>query len=85
MTESKKQELNKIALFEGEEIRRVSFEGEWYFVIEDVVKALTDSKDPKQYLNKLRKRDEELSKGWVQSFNQYHQRKQSHLKDGWQE
>ena len=66
MTESKKQELNKIALFEGEEIRRVSFEGEWYFVIEDVVKALTDSKDPKQYLNKLRKRDEELSKGWVQ-------------------
>jgi len=26
---------------------------------------LTDSNDPKQYINKMRKRDEELSKGWI--------------------
>ena len=32
----------------------------------DVVFALTNSKDPKQYINKLRKRDETLNKGWVQ-------------------
>lgn len=60
------KESNKIAIFQGEEIRKVFFDGEWYFVIEDVVKVLTDSKDPKQYLSKLRQRDEELTKGWVQ-------------------
>lgn len=62
----KLEELNKIAIFKGDEIRRVSFDKEWYYVIEDVVNALTDSKNPKQYISKLRKRDEELSKGWVQ-------------------
>lgn len=31
-----------------------------------MVFALTNSKDPKQYINKLRKRDEILSEGWVQ-------------------
>ena len=62
----KKEELNKISIFEGTEIRKISLDGEWYFPIEDVIKALTDSTDPKQYINKLRQRDEELSKGWVQ-------------------
>jgi prophage antirepressor-like protein len=60
----KNQELNKIALFEGEEIRRVSFNGEWYFAVEDVVNTLTNSKDVKQYVKKLRQRDEELSSNW---------------------
>jgi DNA-damage-inducible protein D len=31
-----------------------------YFVLVDIIAALTDSKDPKQYLEKLRKRDGEL-------------------------
>ncbi len=38
----------------------------WYFVVEDVVLVLTDSKDPKQYIKRMRQRDEELAKGWVQ-------------------
>ena len=38
----------------------------WYFSVEDVVFALTDSRDPKQYISKLRKRDELLGQGWVQ-------------------
>ncbi|MBK7887437.1 MAG: Bro-N domain-containing protein [Bacteroidetes bacterium] len=63
---SKKNQLNKIAIFEGKEVRKVSVDDEWYFVVEDVIKALTDSVDPKQYISKLRQRDEELSKGWVQ-------------------
>lgn len=62
----KKQTLNKIAIFEGEEVRRVFFDENWYFVIEDVIRVLTDSSDPKQYVNKLRQRDKELSRGWVQ-------------------
>ena len=57
---------NKLALFEEKEIRRTYQEGKWYFSVVDVVFALTNSKDPKQYINKLRKRDETLNKGWVQ-------------------
>jgi hypothetical protein len=37
-----------------------------YFVIEDVVAALTDSNDPKQYVKRMKQRDPELAKGWVQ-------------------
>lgn len=62
----KKEELNKIAIFEGRGVRRINFDGEWYFSIEDAVKALTDSLDPKGYVKDLRRRDEELSKGWGQ-------------------
>ena len=57
---------NKLALFEEKEIRRTWEKGKWYFSVVDVVFALTNSKDPKQYINKLRKRDETLNKGWVQ-------------------
>lgn len=32
--------------------------------IVDVVRFLTDSKDPKQYIKKMRQRDEELSSKW---------------------
>ena len=55
-----------LIVFQGKGIRRTWFNDEWWFVIEDIVFVLTDSKDPKQYINKMRKRDEELSKGWVQ-------------------
>ena len=57
---------NKLALFEEKEIRKTWQNNKWYFSIEDVVYALTESKDPKQYINKLRKRDEYLNQGWVQ-------------------
>ncbi|MBU1200886.1 MAG: Bro-N domain-containing protein [Nanoarchaeota archaeon] len=59
-------ENNAIAVFQGKNIRRTWFNDEWWFVVEDVIIALADSKDPKQYMNKMRNRDEELSKGWVQ-------------------
>lgn len=57
---------NKIALFEEREIRKTWTNDRWYFSIEDVVFVLTESKDSKQYINKLRKRDEFLNRGWVQ-------------------
>ena len=60
------EENNKTALFEGREIRKVWHNNMWYFVVEDVVLALTDSKDVKQYIRKMRVRDPELNKGWVQ-------------------
>lgn len=39
---------------------------EWWFVVEDVVLALIYSSDPKQYIQRMKLRDPELSKGWVQ-------------------
>ncbi len=56
----------KIAVFMGKEIRKVIHNNEWWFVIEDVVQLLTDSKDPKQYIQRAKQRDPELKKGWVQ-------------------
>ncbi|MFZ4796293.1 MAG: Bro-N domain-containing protein [Bacteroidia bacterium] len=60
--------MNNIKLFESKQIRTVWNEDDekWYFVVEDVVFVLTDSKDPKQYIKRMRQRDEELAKGWVQ-------------------
>ncbi len=60
--------MNSIKLFESKNIRSVwnEVEEKWYFVVEDVIAILTDSKDPKQYIKRMRIRDSELSKGWVQ-------------------
>jgi len=56
----------KIAVFKGKEIRKTIHNNEWWFVIEDVVYVLTDTVNSKDYIKKMRKRDEELSKGWGQ-------------------
>lgn len=58
----------ELQLFEGKRIRHIYDEenNKWYFSIEDIVKILTDSINPKDYIKKLRKRDEELSEGWGQ-------------------
>ena len=60
--------MANIKLFESKRIRSIWNETDmkWYFVVEDVILVLTDSKDPKQYIKRMRSRDEELSKGWVQ-------------------
>ena len=57
---------NALIVFQGKQIRRTWHNKEWWFVIEDIVFALTDSKDPKQYIQKLKQRDEVLAEGWVQ-------------------
>lgn len=56
----------RIALFHGKEIRKILHSNEWWFVIEDIITVLTESTDPKQYIRKMRERDPELEKGWVQ-------------------
>lgn len=60
--------MSNIKLFESKKIRSVWNESDqkWYFVVEDVVAVLTDSNDPKQYIKRMRSRDKELAKGWVQ-------------------
>lgn len=60
--------MGTIKLFESKQIRTVWNETDekWYFVVEDVIAVLTDSADPKQYIKRMRQRDKELAKGWVQ-------------------
>lgn len=57
---------NNIQLFENQKIRVAWDEQreEWYFSVVDVVAVLTDSKDPKQYIKKMRSRDAELNGKW---------------------
>lgn len=57
---------NAIQQFENRKIRTAWDEAkeEWYFSVQDVVQALTDSTDPKQYIKKMRKRDPELEANW---------------------
>ena len=57
---------NKIQIFEDKRIRTAWDEEteEWYFSVADVVSILTDSKDVKQYIKKMRSRDAELNSKW---------------------
>ena len=55
-----------LVVFQDKRIRRTWHNEDWYYVIEDIVFALTESKNPKDYLNKLKIRDLELSEGWGQ-------------------
>lgn len=56
----------QLALFKGKKIRKTIHQNEWWFVVQDVVYALTDSVDPAGYIKDMRRRDDELSKGWGQ-------------------
>jgi len=58
--------LSDIVLFESKNVRRTWNEQEqkWYFSVDDVVEALTDSVNVKDYIKKLRKRDAELNSYW---------------------
>lgn len=62
-----KEKQAAVALFQGAKIRKTWHEGKWWFVVEDVVFALTNSNDPKQYVKRMRQRDPVLAKGWVQN------------------
>ncbi len=58
--------MTNIKLFQDKKIRSVwnDEEEQWYFSVFDVVEALTDSNDPKQYIKKMRSRDEALNYNW---------------------
>lgn len=54
----------KIAVFRKKEIRKTIHNNQWWFVIMDVVAALTDSAQPDGYIKDMRRRDADLAKGW---------------------
>ncbi len=58
--------MTKIAVFKGTKVRKTIYKNEWWFVVNDVVEALTDTPNVKDYIRKMRIRDGELAKGWGQ-------------------
>lgn len=54
--------MNNLVLFEQNQVRRVWNNETWWFVIIDVIAALTDSVNPSGYLKDMRRRDHELGK-----------------------
>jgi len=56
--------MNEMALFEERPVRRVFHNEEWWFVVTDIVSALTDSPAPSDYLKKLRRRDPSLAEAF---------------------
>src|SRR3989344_1955898 len=57
----KKEESKHIAIFNEKKIRRKLIEDKWYFSVVDVVVALTDSVDAKDYWYRLKQREKEGS------------------------
>jgi DNA-damage-inducible protein D len=58
--------MSNIKLFESKQIRSVWNEADqkWYFSVADVVEALTDSANVKDYIKKMRRRDQLLNANW---------------------
>lgn len=54
----------KLVMFNQQTIRRTLHNNEWWFAISDVVSILTGSADVKQYIKRMRSRDEELNRNW---------------------
>jgi len=52
------EELNKIAIFRKKEIRKQLYGGEWWFSVVDVVEALTDTVNARDYWFKMKIRVE---------------------------
>lgn len=51
-------------VFEEKEVRRTWYNEQWFFSVSDVVHVLTDSLNVKEYVKKMRARDEGLSVNW---------------------
>jgi DNA-damage-inducible protein D len=66
MSDTGQNPETRIALFQRKEVRRTIHNNEWWFVVVDVVAALTDAANSTDYLNKIRRRDPELLKGYGQ-------------------
>ena len=58
--------MQELKVFEEKQVRTVwdEVQEKWYFCVVDVVSALTDSLDVRQYIKRLRQRDPELNSVW---------------------
>ena len=58
--------MSSIKLFESKKIRSVWNEEEkkWYFSVQDVIEVLTETPNAKDYIKKMKKRDDALNSNW---------------------
>lgn len=56
------EQHNKIILFQNRKIRRIWYENDWFYSVVNVVGALTDSVNPRDYWHKMKKRVSEEDK-----------------------
>lgn len=73
------EENKELVLFENKKIRRVEYNGEWYYSIVDVIEILTESMDPNAYWRKLKQR---LSEEGNEFVTVCHELKLPSKKDG---
>src|SRR3989338_274287 len=59
--DTESEESTHISIFDGKTIRRKLVEDKWFFSLVDVVGALTDSENPRNYWNMLKAREKETS------------------------
>jgi DNA-damage-inducible protein D len=52
--------------FEGQQIRKIEYNGEWYFSVVDVISVLTNSPIPRNYWSILKKREPQLHTSCMQ-------------------
>ena len=65
----KKEQQNKIVIFQSKKIRRIWHKEEWFYSVVDIIGVLTDSPTPRQDWGKVKDREFtklELSPIWVQ-------------------
>jgi len=62
------EEKNKLVVFQDKNIRRIWHNNEWFFSVVDIIRALTESVDAKDYWYKLKQRDSESSEIELSTF-----------------
>lgn len=56
------KELTEIAFFQGKRIRKVFFQGQWWFSVTDIVELLTESPNPHDYWYRIKTRERDEAK-----------------------
>lgn len=74
-----KSELIQLAAFEGNQIRKILHEGEWWFSVIDIVEVLTGSSIPKRYWSDLKKKL--VAEGFIETYEKI-VRLKMHAPDG---
>jgi hypothetical protein len=62
------EEMTKIAVFKGKQIRKTIYKDEWYFSVVDIIEALTDSDNPRNYWNMMKAREKQQSEVQLSTF-----------------
>ena len=65
---NKDMTLTRIAVFKGNEVRKTIFNNEWWFSIVDVIAALTDSENSRDYWYKMKIREKDESDVQLSTF-----------------